>query len=767
MRAGQHRGWRRGGSLIAALGATWLVATPARGQDDADTGLDTLLATDVQTTASRSATTSSAAPALVISLRAEDLRRHGIRTLAEAYQYLSLGMTVQDPLGDPEVGARSTIFTGDQGKHVLLLVDGHTTNDQQSGESLHGVGAGMPLELVDHIEIALGPGSVLYGSNAMLAVINVVTKSAKDRPGVQVALDGDLSSPVNSAHEPVVPFGNDRYLGDLGKGARLYLGAAEELTLFGRPAEVTTGVQIWEQQGPTYSWGPQYQPQASFGPRTPPGVWVGKTRESEYTRSISSYTRVLAGDFALALHTNAIRRSSPFNRFDSLPSDFDDSESWAENLAYGVDLSWQRAVSAKTGVLARAYADDSSRREQVRGDNLLGCLDTQANVGCVRQLRSAARWAGLELQSTFDWFADGDWQTLVGVDGRVRRVQFENGVDDISGAQRVATFGGGDRIETTLGLYGQQVARVAKPLTFNVGARLDLDQRYGSRASPRAAAILEPWTGGAFKVIYSEAFRAPTSREQDFTHPFLALAAPDLKPETVRSGEVVLSQRVGTHSLTLGAFLTHWSDVVVSRTLEDIPGVSSGADAERLRAAKRAGLISPNVTRVTQFQNAADLDQAGFQVGYEATLVDGRLAYGANLSVADSHLTADAGDRPITVAPALNGNARVSYELSDAGLVLGLASSYGTRRLADVGANAGFTPNPYAPPELTLRGTMSGPLVAKGLSWRASTTYAFARTAPYVVGPVSSIPQGSPAASAELAHVNRVTVMLGLAYETE
>jgi outer membrane receptor for ferrienterochelin and colicin len=38
--------------------------------------------------------------------------------------------------------------------------------------------------MVDHIEVILGPGSVLYGSNAMLGVINVVTKHAKDWSGV-------------------------------------------------------------------------------------------------------------------------------------------------------------------------------------------------------------------------------------------------------------------------------------------------------------------------------------------------------------------------------------------------------------------------------------------------------------------------------------------------------------------------------------------------------------------------------------------------------
>jgi hypothetical protein len=36
-----------------------------------------------------------------------------------------------------------------------------------------------PSKFVDHIELILGPGSVLYGGNAMFGVINIVTRRAK------------------------------------------------------------------------------------------------------------------------------------------------------------------------------------------------------------------------------------------------------------------------------------------------------------------------------------------------------------------------------------------------------------------------------------------------------------------------------------------------------------------------------------------------------------------------------------------------------------
>ena len=62
--------------------------------------------------------------------------------------------------------------------HFLVLVDGHAMNEPLRGSAWTGVGSGVPIEIIDHIEVIVGPGSVLYGSNAMFGLINVVTKRA-------------------------------------------------------------------------------------------------------------------------------------------------------------------------------------------------------------------------------------------------------------------------------------------------------------------------------------------------------------------------------------------------------------------------------------------------------------------------------------------------------------------------------------------------------------------------------------------------------------
>ena len=63
----------------------------------------------------------------------------------------------------------------------LILVDGQRIKGGGMGEYGYGLNQ-VPLELIDHIEIVKGPGSVLYGSDAMAGVVNIITKPIPEMP---------------------------------------------------------------------------------------------------------------------------------------------------------------------------------------------------------------------------------------------------------------------------------------------------------------------------------------------------------------------------------------------------------------------------------------------------------------------------------------------------------------------------------------------------------------------------------------------------------
>ena len=73
---------------------------------------------------------------------------------------------------------------------VLMMVDGQP---QFAGLYSHPVADFYETEYVDHVEVLRGPGSVLYGSNAMGGVINVITRRQKE-DGVHTTLTTQFGS---------------------------------------------------------------------------------------------------------------------------------------------------------------------------------------------------------------------------------------------------------------------------------------------------------------------------------------------------------------------------------------------------------------------------------------------------------------------------------------------------------------------------------------------------------------------------------------------
>ncbi len=73
---------------------------------------------------------------------------------------------------------------------VLMMVDGQP---QFAGIYSHHVADSYETEYVERVEVLRGPGSVLYGSNAMGGVINVITKNAQT-DGVRTTLSSQYGS---------------------------------------------------------------------------------------------------------------------------------------------------------------------------------------------------------------------------------------------------------------------------------------------------------------------------------------------------------------------------------------------------------------------------------------------------------------------------------------------------------------------------------------------------------------------------------------------
>ncbi|MBI4810984.1 MAG: TonB-dependent receptor plug domain-containing protein, partial [Ignavibacteriales bacterium] len=158
-----------------------------RDQSISDTSLDSLLNIKISTAAKYSQTLSEA-PASVTIIISDDIKRYGYRTLEEVLMTITGFYTSYDR-NYSYLGVRGFSRPTDYNDRILLLIDGHTTNENFYGSAAIGPDLGMNISAIDRIEIVRGPGSALYGTGAMFAVINSITKKGNSIDGVNTSIE--------------------------------------------------------------------------------------------------------------------------------------------------------------------------------------------------------------------------------------------------------------------------------------------------------------------------------------------------------------------------------------------------------------------------------------------------------------------------------------------------------------------------------------------------------------------------------------------------
>jgi outer membrane receptor for ferrienterochelin and colicins len=724
----------------SSLGLLLLLAagTPPAGESSPDTSdLEGLLDAPVISGASSGQESSSDAPATATVVTAEQMRVLGLRSLDEAINFLSMGMNVQNPLHSVEVGARGVLLSGDFGNHVLVRIDGHAMNEQWEGTTYFEQGLALPIEAIDHIEIIVGPGSVLYGGNAMLGIINIVTRRVSDRPGLLLVAEGGLSPSQGSQ-------GNldARGFAHPGGAYRLGAGWAGEFSLFGMPSSVVAHTEWYAQDGPTFLFGPQSGTDGlihDFGPRSQSrGVWGGKA--GYYTQVPALYTTLTVADLTVRLHLASYQRSTPYlNPMNNPLTDFNDPNSFERDRWLQLDVRWHRQLSRQFAATARVYGDDYSYYSQDVASDPLYCTGPNGVTApsCVNGLAGQARWGGLELQGNWDWTGSGTLTTLLGSEVRVRRVQNQTAIKDVASGADLGSTASPIYNERVLSVYLQQRASPLQFLHLNAGARFDRDSRGGNNISPRAAAVVDLWKGGTAKLIYSTGYRVPSIYETYYAGPTQAPAS-GLHSEKVYSIEASLEQRYGRMHLLVGGFRSWWRNLIKLSQLPD-------------------GRL--------QFENGAFLDNYGLEAAFSAAFEP--LSLGMTVTVARTRAELTPGETDesdtLSVSPQIFGNGWVALALPR-GHAASFAVSAVGRRPADRAFDGNFPSVPYAPAAAQLKLTFTGPLgLLRGLEYRAGLDFNTGRTVPYVAGPNQvENPVSSIRPAAELASTVRFTVFAGL-----
>src|SRR4029077_11855058 len=99
--------------------------------------------------------------------------------------------------------------TKSDGEHILILINGHPTREIMEGGVISDLLESFPVNVLERIEVIKGPGSVLYGSNAFSAVVNLITKKADDNELIFTGL-GSASGGLATSAQAMVKRGDLR-----------------------------------------------------------------------------------------------------------------------------------------------------------------------------------------------------------------------------------------------------------------------------------------------------------------------------------------------------------------------------------------------------------------------------------------------------------------------------------------------------------------------------------------------------------------------------
>lgn len=135
---------------------------------------------DVVITATRTPLPLKKTPVITRVITARDLESRGVATIQEALENELAGVEFH------QAGYGTSLsFQGLDARYVLFLVNG----ERMAGETYGNIDyARIPVSNIERIEIVRGASSVLYGSNAMGAAVNIITKMPQKQVEVNASL---------------------------------------------------------------------------------------------------------------------------------------------------------------------------------------------------------------------------------------------------------------------------------------------------------------------------------------------------------------------------------------------------------------------------------------------------------------------------------------------------------------------------------------------------------------------------------------------------
>jgi iron complex outermembrane recepter protein len=171
---------------LAAIALITLFLLPAcTGQtpDLTQKSLEDLMSIEVTSVSKKEQKTSQAAAAIFV-ISHEDISHSGALNIPDLLRMVPGLDVAQIDVGKWAISARG--FNGQYSNKLLVLIDGRTVYSPIFA-GVFWDSQNVPVDSIERIEVIRGPGAAVWGSNAVNGVINIITQSAKDTQGGNIA----------------------------------------------------------------------------------------------------------------------------------------------------------------------------------------------------------------------------------------------------------------------------------------------------------------------------------------------------------------------------------------------------------------------------------------------------------------------------------------------------------------------------------------------------------------------------------------------------
>lgn len=480
-----------------------VIASNDSSDDYFDMPLEELLNVEIYS-ASKYKQQTCQAPSSVTVITQQEIKLYGYRNISDILKSVPGFYDTYDR-NYSFIGLRGFGRPGDYNSRILLLINGHKINENVGDSILFGNEFIFDIDLIDRIEIIRGPGSALYGSNALFAVVSVFTKTGKDYKG------GEIASRFGSA---------EHMQGRLTYGNQFENGL--DVLVSGTYAD-------WAGKELYY---PEFDAPATNNGRV----------DNDDENIQNFFIEASSGDFTLNIANNQREKGIPTASFGTLFGT--DTRTWDDYTLIG--LTYDHNFDDSFSILGRFSYNYYNYFGHYYYDDGGVYLNNDSWKG---------RWVIAELQFTKQF--DNGHKVVLGAESQYNIRQDQKNWD-------FGVYLDDSRHSKSWGIYLQDEFHLAENLTVNAGVRRDYYDATGETVNPRAALIYNLSDKTTLKFLAGKAFRSPSAYELYYGDGgFTAKPNPDLEPETIKTYEVVIESRLDIHWRAIASgFYYEMSDLI-------------------------------------------------------------------------------------------------------------------------------------------------------------------------------------------------------------